>query len=346
MSDLRSALEDAFKNEDTDDSTPVVESSAPVENDTAAPKDEADQPGRARDEYGRYAAKPAEPPATDASSAAPAVHPDAPVAPTRNAFSSWKPDAQAALAKAERGEALTPDELKILRSEAERREGDWHKGVEQFKSHSDRAKTYDAAFAPFQSHLQRLGVDAPTAIAALMQADVKLRTGDPATKAQYFAQLAREYNIDLNNVVNPPQIDPQTQYLQQQVAQLQQSQQMWQNQMQQQEQTRAQNELQSFAQADKPHFDAVRNEMADLLETGKAKDLQEAYDMAVWMKPDVRQTLIEQREADAQRKALEQAQSQRAKTAAVSVKGSSPNGAGSQPVAGGSLRDVISAQFD
>lgn len=309
--------------------TPEVEYS-----DVAHAQEQAES--RARDEQGRFAPK-QEVPQSEAK--APEV-----VHQTRNPFSSWKPDAQQALLKAERGEALTPDELKLLRVEAERREGDFHKGVEQFKSHSERAKAYDAAIAPYQQHLQKLGVDAPTAINALMRADVTLRTSDPVTKANYFAQLAQEYGIDLNQVVDPPPIDKQTQYMQQQLHELRHQQQMWQNQYQQQEQDRAQNELTSFATADKPHFDAVRGDMADLLETGKAKSLQEAYDMAVWMRPDVRQTLMQQQLADAQKKALEQAQAQRAKSAAVGVKGSSPIGSGGQPVKG-DLRDIIASQF-
>ena len=337
MSDIRSALEEAFESGSETPEAEVVEREQPatdvVEHEPASGETQA----RARDEQGRFASK-----ATEAPEPAPQV--EQPAAPTRNPFSSWKPDAQQALMKAERGEALTPEELKLLRVEAERRESDFHRGVSEFKSHSERAKAYDQAIAPYQQHLQKLGVDAPTAINALMRADVTLRTSDPATKAQYFAQLAREYGIDLSQVQNQQPLDPQTQFLHQQLNELRQQQQLWQNQLQQQEQMRVQQELQQFATADRKHFDAVRNDMADLLETGKAKDLQEAYDMAVWMRPDVRQTLIEQQLADAQSKALAQAQAQRAKTAAVSVKGSSPIGAGGQPV-NGSLRDIIAAQL-
>lgn len=339
MSDIRTALEEAFSKADEAPETTIETTSEPAA--TVEPT-EAEKPVAAsdkpRDEAGRFAPKAEK----ETLPSEPAPSP-APV-PERNPFSSWKPAAQQALMKAERGEPLTADELKLLKTEAERRESDFHKGVSEFKTHSERAKAYDQAIAPYQQHLQKLGVDAPTAINALMRADVTLRTSDPVTKAQYFAQLAREYGIDLAQVQNPQPVDPQTQFLMQQLNELRQSQQMWQNQVQQQEQMRVQQELQSFQTAERPHFDAVRNDMADLLETGKAKSLQEAYDMAVWMRPDVRQSLIDQQLADAQRKALEQAQAQRAKTAAIGVKGSSPIGAGSQPV-NGSLRDILAAQF-
>jgi hypothetical protein len=321
MSDLRTALEEAFA-EKAEESTEVKPEPTPEPEQTEQPRDEA----------GKFAKEIEQ---TEQTEPAP-----------RKAPSSWKPAAQEAFLKADRGEALTPEEIKLLTAEAERRESDFHKGVSEFKSHSERAKAYDAAIAPYQTHLQRLGVDAPTAISALMRADTILRTSDPVTKAQYFSQLAREYGIDLNNVQEPPQLDPQTNYLMSELQQLRNQQQMWQNQIQQQEHARANSELTKFATADKAHFDAVRGDMADLLETGKAKTLEEAYDMAVWMRQDIRQSLLDQQRAEAQKKALEQAQAQKARTAAVSVKGSSPVSGGVQPGTKGSLRDIIAAQFD
>jgi hypothetical protein len=321
MSDLRTALEEAFA-EKAEESPEVKPEPTPEPEQTEQPRDEA----------GKFA-KEIEP--TEQTEPAP-----------RKAPSSWKPAAQEAFLKADRGEALTPEEIKLLTAEAERRESDFHKGVSEFKSHSERAKAYDAAIAPYQAHLQRLGVDAPTAISALMRADTILRTSDPVTKAQYFSQLAKEYGIDLNSVQEPPQLDPQTNYLMSELQQLRNQQQLWQNQIQQQEQARANSELAKFVTADKVHFEAVRNDMADLLATGNAESLEEAYDTAVWMRKDIRQSLLDHQRAEAQKKALEQAQAQKARTAAVSVKGSSPVSGGVQPGTKGSLRDIIAAQFD
>ena len=330
MSDLRSALESAFEADaNPAPETPVTD--APVD----TPVETEPKAERVRDEAGKFAPK-ADKPADEM--------PAAPEPPPRKAPSSWKPAAQEAFLKADRGDALTPEEIKLLTAEAERRESDFLKGVGEFKSHADRARAYDQAVAPYQKHLESIGVDAPTAISALMRADVILRTSDPQTKANYFAQLAQQYGIDLGNVQQPQPVDAQTKYLMDQMQALRQQQEMWQNQVQKQEQEKANSELARFTQADKPHFEAVRNDMADLLQAGKAKDLEEAYDMAVWMRQDIRSTLIEQQRAEAQRKAEETARSQRARTAAVSVKGSSPSAGGVQP-ANGSLRDILAAQF-
>lgn len=328
--DIREALEGAFEKEDQQEVAAPEPQAAPE-----VPEVEQDaKVDRPRDESGKFApkAKENEQPV-----------PSDPPAPVRRAPSSWKPAAQEAFLKADRGEALTPEEIRLLTAEAERRENDFHKGVSEFKSHSERAKAYDNAIAPYQQHLQSLGVDAPTAISALMRADVILRTSDPATKQQYFQQLARQYGIDLNQQI--PQADPQTQFLMSQLSQLRQQQEMWQNQFQRQEQARAQQELSQFATADKPHFEALRNDMADLLESGKATSLEDAYEKAAWMRPDVRQTLLEQQRSEAQRKAMDMAQAQRARSAAVSVKGSSPASGGVTPQNKGSLRDMLAAQF-
>lgn len=325
MSDIREALESAFAADD--------------EKVTPEPQVSEDSEPRARDEQGKFAAKeapietPSDPPA------------DIPVEPEIKAPSSWKPEAKAAYIKAERGEALTPQEIKILTAEANRRESDFLKGLEEFKGHAQKARTFEQVIAPYQQTLQQLGVDAPTAIAKLLQADHTLRYSDPVQKAQYFQNLAREYGIDLGQVQNMPAPDPQTQYLMQQLHELRQTQQMWQNSIQQQEQAKANQELTAFATADKTHFEAVRNDMADLLETGKAQSLEQAYEMAVWMRPDIRQTLIEQQQIEARKKYDEQQRAQKARAASISVRGSSPSSTGSQPVTG-SLRDILEAQFD
>jgi hypothetical protein len=325
MSDLREALESAFAADD--EKTEAVAPETTTEAVQAAPE----APERARDEQGKFAAR---------------EEPQVPeeLKPERRAPSSWKPDAQAAFLKADRGEQLTPEEIRILTAEAEKRENDYHKGIEGFKTHAQKARQFEQAIAPYQQTLQQLGVDAPTAISKLLQADHTLRYSDPVQKAQYFQNLAREYGIDLGQVQNIPQQDPQTQYLMQQLNELRQTQQMWQNSIQEQERSKANHELESFATSDKAHFEAVRNDMADLLETGKAQSLEQAYEMAIWMRPDVRQTLIEQQRIEAQKKYEEQQRATRAKTASVSVKGSSPSSGGSQP-SGGSLRDIIAAQF-
>jgi hypothetical protein len=73
-------------------------------------------------------------------------------------------------------------------------------------------------------------------------------------------------------------------------------------------------ELDAFAK-DKPDFEAVRQDMAALIQSGAAKDLQDAYEKAVWANPQTRAARLE-----AERKAEEakrQAEAEKARRAAA-----------------------------
>jgi hypothetical protein len=112
---------------------------------------------------------------------------------------------------------------------------------------------------------------------------------------------------------------------------------------QQQQQETLNSEIQSFAK-DAVHFEAVREDMAALLQAGRAKDLKDAYDMAVYANPQTRQALLEQQRQEALKQAQKEAIAARAKSAAVSVRGSSPaSGSASAPT---SLRAALEAAFN
>lgn len=339
MPDLRSALEEAFnKTEPTE--VPNIDDQLP---------EKAEPIDKPRDEQGKFAKaeKPVEKTETSVEKPIekavdkPVEPPKEEAKPSRRAPGAWKPDAQAAWIKADKGEPLTPDEIRVMIGETERREADFHKGVQEFKTHADRARLYDQAIAPYADHIKQLGVDAPTAITALLKADHTLRTSDPYTKRQYLDILAREYGIDLNQEYQQP--SPEVAKLQQELNNLRQQQQTWQNNASQQQTAQAQYELSQSGVTKEPHFEAVREDMAILLQSGRAENLKQAYEMAVWMRPDIRTTLIDQQRADDQKRLDAEKQAMRAKAAAVSVKSSSPN-SGSQSK-GLSLRETIAAQF-
>lgn len=330
MSDLRTALSEAFEKHSEDTPEPTVAAKEPevsADKPEVTPEPKSDKP---RDEAGKFAKTEQKEPDVTPPSTEPAP---------LKAPSSWKPDAQAAWLKAARGEILTSDEARLFAKEAERREGDYHRGIQEYKPHSERARQYDQIIAPYQATLKQLNIDAPTAIAKLLQTDYTLRTADPTTKAAYIRQLATQYGVDLEQ---SPQVDPYTQQLLMENQRLQQERMLWQNNNQIQENEQVGHTLTEFGSGN-PHFDAVRNDMADLLEAGKAKTLDEAYEKAVWLNPDVRKSLIENERAEALRKVEADRQAQRAKSAAVSVKGSAPTSVGSQPLKG-SLRDIIASQ--
>lgn len=316
--DLRNALESAFESEETSAVETVIETSAPD--------------GQLRDDAGKFASSEV---VAQEAQADPVEVIETPDEPAKRAPSSWKPDAQ-----------LEFDKLPAhVQDEVLRREGDYHKGIDQYKNHAHAAQAYEKAVAPYMATIQQMGIDAPTAVAKLMQADHTMRYADPQTKQQYFANLAKEYGVDLTQVANPPAADPQYQSLQQQLAQNQWELQNWKAQQSQREQSQALTEIEKFsAEPSNVHFNAVRDDMATLLQNGMATSLPDAYEKAIWQRGDIRQSLIDQQRAEAQKKATDAAHHQRAKAASVSVKGSSPASSGVSPVKG-SLRDQLVSAF-
>lgn len=230
----------------------------------------------------------------------------------------------------------TPAEV---RAEVIRREADYHKGIEQYKSAAQVAQAFEKVIAPYAATIQAGGVDAFTAVNTLLRADHILRYSDPATKAQYFAQIAGEYGIDLTSVQQAPPVDPAMAALQRQNQQLQ----RFQQEVTQRDAQTVQTEIDAFASDPKnAHFQEVRDDMSVLLQSGRATSLQDAYDKAVWMRPDIRKSLVEQQRTEAEKTATAQARDKRAKAAAVGVKGSALTKGGiNNPNA--SLRDTIAA---
>ena len=108
----------------------------------------------------------------------------------------------------------------------------------------------------------------------------------------------------------------------------------------------AERALVAFAADPKHEFmDDVRDAMADLIELGHAKSLEDAYQSAIWANPATRQILLT-REAQ-QRAAVKTNRAVAARRASSSVRGApSVPGAASTGATGGNLRDTISAAID
>lgn len=242
--------------------------------------------------------------AADTNTVQPAGQEAAPVAsPAPSAIqppSSWTAAAKAEFAKA------SP----VVQQEVLRREQQMHDGIAQYKEKATYADTLQKVIAPYEQTIRSMGVTPDVAINALLSADHKLRYGSPQEKMNSFLQIAQSYGVDLSQgIPEQQQVDPNVQYFQ---TELQKTQQQL-NQFLTAQQQREQAELNSMleqAKQGKDHFDDVRNEMAALLQAGTAKDINEAYEMAVWARPDLRQALLskqieEKLAAEAQKRAEE-----------------------------------------
>lgn len=260
--------------------------------------------------------------------------------PARKYPSSWKPEAKPLFDR-----IASDPELALIADEIERRETDFHKGLEGYKTKAQFAESMEKAIAPFQATIASYGVTPDVAVQALFSADHRLRYGPPHEKAQAFMQLAQDYGIDLNQLPQQAQVDPQYASLQTELQQLKAMQHQWMLSQQQAQTQSVMSDIERFS-AGKDHFDAVREDMAALLQAGRAESLEQAYEMAIWARPDIRSSLLEQQMKESEQKRREDAQraAAAAKSAAVQVRGAPTGGPSNPPLA--DRRAQIAAAFD
>ena len=216
------------------------------------------------------------------------------------------------------------------------------------KTKAQFADQVNKAMEPYMPTIQGLGIDAPTAIQALMQADYTLRNSAPNEKRAYLAQLASQYGINLGDVeydqqVNP--IDPAIYELRNELNNVRGEVVGWKRQQEEVQNQTLLSEIEQFAtQAD--YFEDARPTMIQLLNAGMATDLQDAYEKAIRFDPNLSEQVQQSRqaEADAARRKANNTAAKSAKAAAVSVRSSTP---GFQPTTKAQdRRSLLSEQFD
>lgn len=272
---LAEALNSAFDGVEEIDVTPAAPAAAA--DDTPAAPAAAAKPDRDRDDHGRFTPKaPATPqaaaPATPASAITAPTTPAA-VAP-RTPPTSWKKEHWDAYQQ-------LPVPVADYINEREKQYVD---GVTVYRNEAQAAKELRETLAPFEQDFRRAGVSPAQGIARLAEKHREIVNAPPEAKIQIFQKLAHEYGVPLQSVISG-QVDPVMQYLnplQEQVAQLREQQNSWMQQQQNTEQTAMQTEIEQFA-AGNEHFETVRADMAGLLQSGLAQDLQSAYAKAVAM---------------------------------------------------------------
>src|SRR6266436_4914287 len=208
------------------------------------------------------------------------------------------------------------------------RENEYKAGVSTYKGEAEAAKALKTAIEPFLPELQRHNIDPTVWIRNLGNAHQTLALGSPQAKLQIFQRLAQDYGVPL-------------QYLKQQWDNFQ-------SQQQAAEQASIQKSIEQFKAdaARHPHFEAVREPMAALLSANLAQNLDEAYEKAIWMSPQVREQVVAASQQRATQTKLEQqkAIAAKAKAQAVSPRSSTP-GAQANATAKKSLRDTLSEAF-
>lgn len=242
---------------------------------------------------------------------------------------TWKKDLLPLWDKIAKGETLTKEESKKHLEYLNQRENEFKKGVSVYKAEAERAKALEEAITPFVPELQAQGIHPAAWINNLGRAHMVLTKAPYEQKVQMFHRLAQDYGVNLNQSNEPQQpVDAYTQQLMQQLYQVNQEVSTIKGRFEMEEQQRLNNEIERVRSNKErfPHFDMVREEMAQLLELGKAQDLETAYAKAVRMNDEAWTIEQEKLLKQATTQASKASQVARAKATAVSPKSVTPNG--------------------
>jgi len=333
MADRREMLEAALEDvlEPQDEGKPVdTEEEVHAESEAEVSQDEP-----VRDEKGRFVAK-EETPTEEASPENIAEDEVASEQPEESNAevdipkpTTWKKDLLPLWDKIAKGETLTKEESKKHLEYLNQRENEFKKGVSVYKAEAERAKVLEEAINPFIPELQAQGIHPAAWISNLGRAHMMLTKAPYDQKVQMFHRLAQDYGVNLNQSNEPvAPTDAYTQQLMQQLYQVNQEVSTIKSRFEQEEQSRLAGEIERVRSNKErfPHFDMVREEMAQLLELGKAQDLETAYTKAVRLNDEVWAMEQERLLTDAKKQASQAQQVARAKATAVSPKSVTPNG--------------------
>lgn len=282
---------------------------------------------RARDEQGRFAKeeKKVEPKVEKAEPEKTLPRP-----------TTWKKEYLPIWDKLTTGQPLTKEEAnKLAEYTGHQRENEYKTGVSTYRQEAMAARELQEAVTPFMPELQAHNLKPADWIKQLGQAHYVLVRGTPDQKLGVFNALARTYGVPLAamQAQGQGQLPPLVQQLMQQNADLVSKVNAlegrvagvadWRQQFEvsalEEEVRKAAGDTQTY-----PHFEKLREPMAQLLESGAAKDIPTAYKLALRGDDELMEQDIQQRLLQKQSEKAEVARQAKAK--AVSPKSSTPSG--------------------
>ncbi len=276
----------------------------------------------------------------------------APAEPEERVPVGWKGEAKLKWAE-------VPQEV---RQEVVRREKEVNDVLRESAGSRQFQEAFERTIAPFQQFIAADGGDPLIATRNLMQTAAVLRVGSPQQKAQTVAQIVRQFGVDIETLdsalagapVQPGNgagMSPDVQqYLQQQLAPVQQFMGNLQSRVQQAnaaQATEVSSEIEAFENNPKyPYFEDVREDMGWLFERANQRNekltLESAYEQAIRMNPKLSEITTKQQAA---RQAQEANKSLEAKKrAAASLRGTSP--APAAPAEPKDLRGALEKAWD
>jgi hypothetical protein len=204
--------------------------------------------------------------------------------------------------------------------------------------------------APYADKIQEAGISPSAFIGDLFSSVKSLAQGSMQEKAEVVANIVQSYGVDLRlldqvltgRITAPPEVLE----ARRQMARAQALMQSHQSGVEHQSELEAEKAIAAFGADPKHEFlGEVRDLMADLIDSGRAKTLDDAYAAAIWAHEDTRKILL-QREAQTRATAKGQ-RAAVARRASSSVSGSpAAVGSAASKSENLSLRESLEAAFD
>jgi len=223
-----------------------------------------------------------------------------------------------------------------LRDYIHERENQFHEGLNQYRERAQMADEWNRTIMPYQKNFQEMGVNPLQAVQQILNTETQLRYGTNEQKINALQNLIAAYGVDLSQTAQQQALTPQD--VDRMVEERLHSVQM------QSVDVQAQKQLEDFLKEPPEHFETVRDDMVALLQVGKAESYQDAYDKAIWLNAQLRESLIAKQnsEAEAQRQKEAAKAAKAAKAKASSLKSTS-TGAEKTVSGGNDRRSILKA---
>jgi len=342
--DRRAAIEAAFNDVEEDEVATIVEPKEATVEDKQIPLDLGDTPIKEDAPVKEVPVKTAE---------VDKVEPASKLAVDR-APQSWRAPQRAKWA------ALDPE----VRQEVLKREREITKTLSDTASARQLQNDFQQVVQPFLGRLQAMNAHPLKAVQELLKADYLLSSAPKSQRAQFMAKLISDYDVDIESldmalsgkVGTDPVQATVDRLLQERLApfqkfiQTQEEQAAWREQTETATLSEQVNSMESDPDR-YPNMSEVKEDMADIISIQSKKGvyltLEQAYTRAIAMNPELNQSAVALREAEARRSSAkaDNAKAQRALNASKSV-GGAPSGAISGTFDANDRRAIIEAAFN
>lgn len=236
-----------------------------------------------------------------------------------------------------------------LRAEIHRREQNFLDGLKEYKQPAAFGRAIGEELLPHLDTMRRMNTTPQAVVRDAMRTWGVLANGDANAKQSALLQLARDFGIELSALrASPPNAQAQAAQgldlspVTQRIDTLEQALQAQRAEAESLRNQQIDSELDAFGKSPgHEHYADVRVPMGQMLMSGLATSLQDAYDKATWASPEIRAKVQAKADEDRRAKEAEQAAAAR-KAASTNVR---PRG--TPPVARkqGTMEDTIRDQY-